>query len=349
MTTPLIITDDAQLREHLEKLCAAAGVLPEVATDPARALALWSQAPLVMVGADRLAALTLVAPPRRRGVYLVSCDHVADTSLRDALALGVESVGEFPRSDAWLMELLADADGAVPESLTIGVIAGSGGAGATTFACALADQAARGGDTALLDVDVFGPGIDLVLGTQSLDGLRWDGLGHATGRLSARAFRESLPRRGQLGVLTWGKGRAVAAFAVREAMSAATRGHETVVVDLPRVLDTPAEELAARCQHLVVVVRADVAGVASAARVVERLRDSGPVLLLVRGTQVEADSVGLALHAPVVAVMPDQRGLTEAVDLGLGPIRNQRCVLARAARATLSAVAEPHRGQRRVA
>ena len=55
-----------------------------------------------------------------------------------ALALGAESVAELPRSESWLVEVLTDAGDRAPRrGLTVGVVGGSGGAGATTFACAL--------------------------------------------------------------------------------------------------------------------------------------------------------------------------------------------------------------------
>jgi hypothetical protein len=39
----------------------------------------------------------------------------------------------------------------------------------------------------------------------------------------------------------------------------------------------------------------------------------------------------------VVAQMPDQRGLSESIDLGLGPVRSRRGPLGRAAAAALAA------------
>ena len=42
-----------------------------------------------------------------------------------------------------------------------------------------------------------GPGVDRVLGLEDHDGFRWDALCQTTGRLSARALREALPRRGR--------------------------------------------------------------------------------------------------------------------------------------------------------
>ena len=72
--------------------------------------------------------------------------------------------------------------------------AARGGAGATTFACALGQVAARSGDAVVVDADPLGPGVDRVLGLETRDGIRWDALCQTTGRLSARSLREALPR-----------------------------------------------------------------------------------------------------------------------------------------------------------
>ena len=108
----------------------------------------------------------------------------------------------------------------------------------------------------LLDCDPQGPGADRILGIERAEGFRRDALCQTTGRLSARALREALPRAGQLGVLTWYAGAAapgLQAFAAREALSAARRGHDTVVLDLPRTASTLIDELVARCDQLVLV------------------------------------------------------------------------------------------------
>ena len=103
-----------------------------------------------------------------------------------------------------------------------------------------------------------------------------------TGRLSARSLHDAVPRRDGLGILTWASGPAgtLQAFAVREALSAAQRGHDLVVVDLPRTVDALFAEVVARCDLLVVVTRPTVAGVAvdgAVARAAQQVRaDAAP-------------------------------------------------------------------------
>ena len=77
----------------------------------------------------------------------------------------------------------------------VAVIGGRGGAGASVFATALAHAAA---DALLVDVDPWGGGIDLVLGSEAQSGLRWPDLALQGGRLNYAALREALatiPRR----------------------------------------------------------------------------------------------------------------------------------------------------------
>jgi hypothetical protein len=86
------------------------------------------------------------------------------------------------------------------------------------------------------------------------------------------------------------------------------------------------------------VVRATVPGLTSAARVAAVASRSGSVGLLVRGSGADPGRVARVVGAPVLATMADQRGLDEAVDLGLGPLRSRRSVLGRAADRVLSEV-----------
>ncbi len=350
MTSPLIVTRDDTLLDELLRLSAAAGVVPEVATDGQAALRAWSAAPIVLLGADLANALARIGPPRRVGVHIVSWGGVPDEIFRTALAVGAENVAELPRSESWVIEALSDLE-AVGAGFTVGVIGGSGGAGATIFACALGQVAARTGMAMVLDVDPLGAGLDRVLGCEGVDGVRWEALSQTTGRLSARSLRDAVPRRQGLGVLTWAPGTpgSVQAFAVREALSAAQRGHDLVVVDLPRRVDQVLEEVVSRCDHVFVVVHPTVVGIASAARVCARLGGPGSTSLVVRRPGVESGEVGRAIGLPVSVEMADQRGLAEAIDLGAGPVRSWRGPLGRAAAAALRELSRaPHEAGLRV-
>ena len=340
---PLVVTDDDLLLADLVRLAAAAGVAPETARASGPALQSWTSAPLVLVGADRAADMARSRPPRRPRVHVVGRGVLPDELFRHALSLGAESVAALPTSESWLVETLIDVgDGRASPGVSIGVLGGAGGVGATVFAAALAQVSARSSSTLVVDADVLGAGIDRVLGLEDADGVRWDALMQATGRLSARSLRDALPRRGRLSVLTWPIDRtsSLQAFAMREALSAGQRGFDTVVLDLPRHHDPVVDEVLARCDHVLLVSTLTVPAVTAAARVARRLPRGGGSGLVLRGgaAGVAPREVARLLELPVVATMGDQRGLDEAISLGVGPVRSARGTLARAARQALAAV-----------
>jgi secretion/DNA translocation related CpaE-like protein len=350
-TAPLLVSADPLLVADVQRLSAAAGVVPEVVRDTAHAMRLWTGAPVVLVGEDCAPALAAASPPRRHRVHVLGRAPVGDVLFRDALGLGAETVAGLPASETWLVELLTDVgDGAAAPGVVIGVIGGSGGAGATVFAATLAQTATVAGRTLLVDADPIGAGIDRVLGLESSDGIRWDSMLQTTGRLSSRSLREALPRSGQLSVLTWPTDRpaSLQAFAMREVLSAGRRGFDVVVVDLPRHRDAVIDEAISRCDHVVLVSTLTVPGVSSAARVAHRLPELTPARHLVtRGSRagVSPESVSRLLRMPLLAAMGDQRGLDEAINLGAGPARSRRGTLARAARSAAESLLD----QRKVA
>jgi secretion/DNA translocation related CpaE-like protein len=350
-TSALLLTDDPDLLADVQRLAAAAGAELSLARDPAGARVAWATAPVVLVGPDLLPALADTRPVRRDQVHVVVLGTSDPGCFRSALDIGAQSVVELPRGEPWLVETLADtADGAAVRADVVGVVGGCGGAGATTFATALATAAAQGIGRAsgvhpamLVDADPLGPGIERVAGLEDLEGAGWGALLQSTGRLGSRSLRRALPSRDGLAVLGWGQGRraALAPEVVREVLSAGARGSALVVVDLPRYPDPAAAEILRRCDHVVVVTTLELTGVASAARVVaELLPDARAVWLVARGpaTALDPAEVSSVLGVPLAAAMTDQRRLAESVELGLGPLRSRRGPLARAAREVLEAL-----------
>jgi secretion/DNA translocation related CpaE-like protein len=337
--SPLVISDDEVLLADLVRLAAAAGVTPAIARTSAEAMQGWSSAPLVLVGADCVEDLARCGPPRRARVQVVGRGVPPDELFRHAVGVGADTVAGLPASESWLVELLTDVgDGARPAGVTIGVIGGAGGVGATVFAAALAQTCAQRTATLAVDADVLGAGLDRVMGLDQVDGVHWDALQRASGRLSARSLREALPGSRGVSVLTWPADRtgSLDPAAVREALSAGGRGFGVVVVDLPRHPDPVLDDVLARCDRVLLVSTLTVPAVAATARTARRLPGGPGTALVLRGgaAGVAPREVGRLLGLPVAATMADQRGLDEAISLGIGPLRSRRGPLARAARAS---------------
>lgn len=335
----LLITRSPSVHETVVPLCAAAGVEAEVCADPALSLASWRDADLVLVGSDLAAGLAGLAPPRRSGVHVVSVG-ADDSAFRCAVELGATSVVELPEGSGWLSDALADVGERASPGRLVGVVGGTGGAGATTLACALAQwHASRAAPTLLVDADPLGPGLDRLVGMERERGVRWEALDATAGRLGARSLRQGVPRRDHLGVLTWsGLRRRLELPTARRVLPAAVRGHDLVVLDLARQGGPALAELVDRCDDLLVVTPATVAGLAATARLVADLgRDDRAGLVLRPGAVGDSDAERVT-GLPVVAAVADQRGLSASVDRGLGPLAG-RGPLARAARELLAEAA----------
>lgn len=343
---PLLVTSDPDLLEELLRLCAAAGTEAQVAHDVPSARLSWSAPPLVVVGSDVAAAVSVARLPRRGGVIVAGFDQ--DGDIWDvAKAIGADTAAPLPDAQSWLVNRLGETtDNADGDGLVIAVVGGRGGSGATTLATVLALTGVDLGLRCLLiDADPLGGGIDLALGGEECAGLRWPDLSQAGGRVSGAALLEALPIVHGLSVLSAGRGDAVTvpAPAMRSVTAAAARMSDLVVIDLPRHVDDAAVEALAAATVTLMVVPAEVRAVAAAGRVAVAVgliaRD---VRVVVRapapaglGASVIADSLGL----PLAGWLPAEPRLDETFERGLPPGRAAKSPVATFCRELLTDLA----------
>lgn len=350
----LVMVSEPELLDAILRLAAAAGCELERAVDATAARRRWADAPVVLLDAPAARHCTRSGLPRRGGVVVTVLGEPPPPIWREAVAVGAEHVISLPQAESWLVAALSEAaeerQGPGP---VVAVIGGRGGAGASVFAAAVAVTAVRDGGRALLvDCDPLGGGLDLTLGAEDLDGLRWPGLGVGGGRVPVAALHAALPappvgRRGsgELALLSCDRAAgSPAPSAVAAVVDAGRRGGEIVVCDLPRHPSNAAAAALAAADLTVLVVPADVRSCAAAARTAAMLAEHGATTrLVVRGPApggVDADEVARALNLPLLATMRPEPGLARALERGEAPGRS-RGPLATAARAVLAELRPP--------
>ncbi|GAA4907587.1 septum site-determining protein Ssd [Streptomyces coeruleoprunus] len=322
---PLIVTQDVELLDDLLRLCAAAGARPEVHHTVPDERAVWDNAPLVLVGDD--AAASCRGATRRRGVLLVGRDQDDPGVWRRAVDIGADCVLRLPDAETWLVDRIADVvEGVGRPALTVGVLGGRGGAGASTLACALAVSAAHlGHRTMLVDADPLGGGLDVLLGAERADGLRWPDFAASQGRVAGAALEESLPSLRGLRVLSWDRGDAVVVppEAMRSVLAAARRRGGAVVVDLPRRIDEATAEALGQVDVGLLVVPGELRAVAAAKRVASAARMVlGDLRVVARGPYsagVDEGWIARVLGLPLAGELPREPRLLESLDEGLVP------------------------------
>jgi secretion/DNA translocation related CpaE-like protein len=181
----------------------------------------------------------------------------------------------------------------------VGVLGGSGGVGASTFAAALATSAGR---AVLIDCDPVGGGIDVLLGIEAVPGARWSGLRVDGGRLDPQLLDDGLPRWRDVRVLAADV--APPANGLAEVVTAAAE-LGVVVVDLPRE-PGPLRAAALECCRLCVLLASARVSALAAARATMPAGAAVGVVLR-RGPRADAiptvDAVRM-LGAPLLGALP---------------------------------------------
>ncbi|MBP0455105.1 septum formation initiator [Kitasatospora sp. RG8] len=349
-TGPLVVTEDEGLAEHLLRLCAAAGTEPRLIRGAPPPRGLWEGSSLVLVGDDQ--AERCAGLPRRTGVLLLGLDLDDPGVWVRAVQLGAEHVLFLPDAEAWLLDRIADAaEGVGTPALTVAVLGGRGGAGASTLACALAVTAARTGRrTMLVDGDPLGGGLDVLLGGETAGGLRWPDLAGSRGRVSGAELAKALPvlkRLTALSCLSWDRGDtlAVPPEAMRSVLAAARRRGGLVVVDVPRHLDPAAGQALEQSDTALLVVPAELRAVAAADRVAAsvrmRLDDVRMVVRPLRPFGIPAHRIARGLRLRLAGELEAEPGLAADVEQGVPPGIRENGPLARFCETFLEEVLPP--------
>lgn len=342
-----VVVEDS-VRIGVDRVAAAAGVRVVHVAEPSSAK-VWAAARTVLVDLAGVRRCTDLGLPRRSRVFVVTSVPPDAADWPMLIAVGAHAVLVLPSQEADLVAVLSDAGetgaGVGRRGPVVAVIGARGGAGATVFAAALAQCAEA---ALLVDVDPWGGGVDLVMGTEAEPGLRWPDLALQGGRVGWDALNAALPSTRGVAVLSAGRGGrgtgggtggGIEARALDAVVNAGSRAGVTVVCDLPRRPGRATETAVAAADLVVVVTPAELRACASAPAVGEWVSEvNANVGLIVRGPApggLTAAEVARTVGYPLVASMRAQPDVTGALERS-GLRLRRRSPLAGAAKRVLA-------------
>jgi secretion/DNA translocation related CpaE-like protein len=344
---PLVVTADIDLLDSLLRLAAAGSSEIRVARDAVAARPDWTTAPFVLLGSDAAEQCAQARLPLRASVILVTRPEEAEPPWRFADALKAERIAVLPAAEAWLVDRFAEHSAGSPaRGRVLAILGGRGGAGASVLATALAVTARKAGlDTLLIDGDPLGGGVDLVLGWERMQGLRWPELVDARGRVNPPALVGALPGDGSLAVLSFDRSDldSVPIEAMAATLDAGRRGRDLVVVDVSRGFDDASLLALTAADHGYLVVPAELRACAAARRVARIASAHCPSLaLVVRGpapSGIEPAEMATTLGLPLAGSFRSEPRLMRALENGEPPASAGRGPLADLCRSLLADLA----------
>jgi secretion/DNA translocation related CpaE-like protein len=356
---PVAFVLDEPLLDHLQKLAAAADCELERVPDAPAAREVWRKAPLILLDGGAMAECAMASLPTRPAIVVLTSEPEPPGLWKQAMEMGAEKVISLPGAEPWLVNALADAAEGPPSDAgrVLAVLGAKGGAGASVFSVAVALTALKSGDnTLLIDCDPKGGGLDMVLGAEAEEGLRWPDMQLSAGRIAAASLHMSLPRRRrgntQLTLLSGArKGEGPAPDAVSAIVEAGRRAGEIVICDVPRHLDAAAWSAVKKADLTVIVAPAEIRAAVTAKQLAKDLTHQGiNPQLVVRGPSpggLRPDEIAASVEIPLLTAMRPEPQLDQSIERGeFDP--KQKGPLAQAARETLTELAtcppNPYRG-----
>ncbi len=342
----VVVTADLELLDQVLAVAAAAGVEPQVVRDAGSVRPVWTSAAAVIIGVDQAAQLAGMVLPRRPQVFVVGEESDRDQVCAWSLPLAA-AVVLLPSGATRLTAALADATGPGGGSgQVIAVVGGSGGVGASSCAAALAFLAAqRGMRSILVDADPFGGGLDLLVGAERVAGWRWPRLSSARGHLGDLGGH--LPHVDGVDVLSIGRGCRESepgpdAEQMTSVLLSAARSHQLVVVDVPRQLTPAGREALRRADVVLLVVAAQLRGIAAAQQTMAQLDDActglSALVRLTRPRSLPAEAVADGLGLTLAGTLPDDPAVAVGAAHGEPPGHAARSAFTRSCRSVLDHV-----------
>lgn len=208
----------------------------------------------------------------------------------------------------------------------ISVVGTAGGVGASVLTAALATRASElGAAVVAVDARPFGGGLDVLLGADEEQGLRWRDLADAVGVLDGAALFGRLPLAGRTGMLSFDRDRPMipSVDVLRGVMDALARVSDIIVVDAPRAGEVWEEAVADLSDEVIALTGTTIPALTGAAASVRHLDAVHDGLWLAcrtdRSNPVVPETVAHCLEVPLLGTVATDARVTTALSEGRHP------------------------------
>ena len=312
----LLVSTNDRIIAEFEKIVAVTQSQLEVTTTPTRDQI--KNAYRVFIDPDVDEAIV-----NHPAIALVTTGLVGTDTWKQAMELRATYVATIPESRDWLLENLTAP--ATRKAMCVAIIPGAGGAGASTVASALAFHATSIFENiCLIDCDQTNAGIDIVLGIEGQQGMRWPNFKSLGSAISATDILRGLPVCNNVSVLSTSSEEILLDLPeVVEIVKQLSTTTDLVILDLSRTEGLSKDsELLALADLVWVVVPATVRGCASADRLVANATDNNEnVELVVRsipGAALTPLEVAQILNIPLAGSFSTDTRIVEQIEQGFG-------------------------------
>ena len=224
-----------------------------------------------------------------------------------------------------ILELLV-AVGATMRGKVLGILGAHGGAGVSHLAAWIARTLAKNETSvALLDLDPFSAGIELLISGVGLPGKRWPDL-HGSGALLAGRLNAALPRWNGVRVLSADERGAAPETGnlATNAVAALSQLNAWSVLDLPRsalVTASPSHQLLEWCDYLLLLTRSDAIHLAATHSLLARFEHQCPMSIVACGVTAKSEAAHISqmLAVPAVFTVRFDKSERAALEHGVSP------------------------------
>lgn len=258
------------------------------------------------------------SPPRTKTPFVFVTDHAPNAeNYKTAIREGANDLLELPKESAGLLQKLSDLENyKQTRAKTIGIISGSGGAGASTIASLAAWGLRRKFQTVLVDLIPDGGGLDVIFAQESNPASRWGEFENSQGEIPVKTFQSELINIESLSLMSYGRDNLANNPQVnRKVLNSLLQAFELAIVDvnLSNLNKINFHEVILICTN---TVRSVAASMGRLEEIIKRGFNPKLIVRELPGGDVAAEKISQSLNIALAGEFPHDPQLQKDLDRG---------------------------------